>query len=199
MANFRFECDSRKNRNGKHPIYLLVSVYGKRKKTKTHIELDSVRHFNSKCRGCNWIRSSVENAKVLNSRLEDLMVEAKNKYSALESENAATADNLMSKLKHDAGNQSFLQFAKTRANEIFDSGSIVTWKKYTDAISKLESFLKSIKKKDLYFAEVNIDFINRFDNYLHRLPNAKQKNRLLLRISLSGYRHFTFVVPCVSL
>lgn len=179
MANFRFECDSRKNRNGKHPIYLLVSVYGKRKKTKTHIELDSVRHFNSKCRGCNWIRSSVENAKVLNSRLEDLMVEAKNKYSALESENAATADNLMSKLKHDAGNQSFLQFAKTRANEIFDSGSIVTWKKYTDAISKLESFLKSIKKKDLYFAEVNIDFINRFDNYLHRLPNAKQKNRLL--------------------
>ena len=48
----------------------------------------------------------MENAKVLNSRLEDLMVEAKNKYSALESENAATADNLMSKLKHDAGKES---------------------------------------------------------------------------------------------
>ena len=185
MANFRFECDSRENRHGKHAIYLVVSIDGKRKKTKTHIELDSVRQFNSKCRGNNWIRAGVNNAKLWNGQLRDILEDAQSKYLLLEGRNIATADNLMRKIKHEGEECSFLCFAKKRVEEIYDTVSILTWRNYVLTIKKLEAYLKSIKKDDICFQEINKEFIEQFQSFLHKLPNAKRKDRLLHQNSIN--------------
>lgn len=59
MATFRFERNNKPSQNGKYMIFLCVTIEGKRKRTKTNIELKNPSQFNAKCKGDNWIRASV--------------------------------------------------------------------------------------------------------------------------------------------
>ena len=76
MATFRFELDHRPTRNKTYNLYLMVTVGKKRTKKKTGIQLKHIDDFNPSCKGNNWIRANVLDAKALNEQLRLMLVKA---------------------------------------------------------------------------------------------------------------------------
>lgn len=187
MATFRFECNSKPTRNGKHTIFLCVTIAGKRKRTKTNIELDSPKQFNSKCRGDNWIRANVPESKKWNEELHDLLEEAKDKYSELAEEKVATSEKLVNELKSVEISSSFLQFAKDKTQDLLNAGRIGNFKKYNCFINKLEVFLKAQKKSDLLFCELTSELVSNFDNHLHKIRSERDSEKVLHANTIQKY------------
>jgi site-specific recombinase XerD len=180
MASFRFECDSRATKNDKHVIYLVVTANGKRKKFKSNIALDSVKQFNAKCKGDNWIRASVPEAKKWNQELHDLIEEAKEKFQDLRDDAKATAAGVVAEMKAPEVSASFLEFAKKRADKLLnDTGSIGNWKRYNGFINKLKAYLKLRRKHDLLFKEVTPEMLSDFDSFLRRMKNERDPSKRL--------------------
>ncbi|MCI6894270.1 MAG: Arm DNA-binding domain-containing protein, partial [Bacteroidales bacterium] len=86
MATFRFELNARPTKNKTFVVYLRITIGGKRKLIKTNVELARPSDFNAKCKGENWVRGSVKDAKLLNTTLADILAKAKQKYKELDSE-----------------------------------------------------------------------------------------------------------------
>ena len=86
MATFRFELNGRPTKNKTYVVYLRVTVGGKRKLIKTMVEIARPSDFNAKCKGENWIRGGVRDAKVLNAQLADILAKAKETYKELDKE-----------------------------------------------------------------------------------------------------------------
>ena len=84
MATFRFELDHRPTRNKTYNLYLMVTVGKKRTKKKTGIQLKHIDDFNPSCKGNNWIRANVLDAKALNEQLRLKLVKAQETYNELE-------------------------------------------------------------------------------------------------------------------
>jgi site-specific recombinase XerD len=180
MASFRFECDSRATRNGKHVIYLVVTANGKRKKLKSNIALDSVKQFNAKCKGDNWIRASVPEAKKWNQELHDLVEEAKEKFQDLRADANATASGVVAKMKAPEVSASFLKFAKERTDTLLKNGSaICNWKVYNSFLNKLQAYLKARRKHDLLFKELSVEMLTDFDSFLRRMKNVREPSKRL--------------------
>ena len=85
MATFRFELDHKPTRNKTYNLYLMVTAAGKRTKKKTGIQLKCIDDFNPQCKGNNWIRANVPDAKVLNEQLRLILEQAKETYQELDS------------------------------------------------------------------------------------------------------------------
>lgn len=179
MATFRFECNNKPSKNGKYMILLCVTIGGKRKRTKTNIELKNPSQFNAKCKGDNWVRASVPESKKWNQELHDLLEEAKTTYSELCDNQQATSEVLVNTLKSVEVSPSFLAFAKGRTEDILSAGGIHNYKKYNGFLNKLEDFLKSKGKSDLLFSELTPELLSSFDNYLHKRRNERDSERLL--------------------
>lgn len=179
MATFRFECNSKPSKNGKYVILLCVTINGKRKRTKTNIELKSPSQFNAKCKGDNWVRANVPEAKKWNKELHDIIEDAKDTYGQLCDTHQATSELLVNKMKAVEMSASFIEFAKARSEEILNSGSIQGYKIYKGLINKLEDFLKRKRKTDLLFSELTPELLASFDSYLHRRHNERNPERLL--------------------
>lgn len=179
MATFRLECNNKPSKNGKYVILLCVTINGKRKRTKTHIELKSPSQFNAKCKGDNWVRANVPESKKWNQELHDLIEQAKATYNQLCDESLATSEVVVSTLKAVEVSPSFLAFAKGRTEEILAAGGIHNWKKYKGFLNKMEDYLKKLKKSDLLFSELTPEFLSNFDHYLHTRHNERDSKRLL--------------------
>ena len=180
MATFRFECNNKPSKNGKYVILLCVTVNGKRKRTKTNIEINSPNQFNAKCKGDNWIRANVPESKKWNQELHDIIEDAKATYvNSMNNDSIVTSDVVVSRIKSVEVSASFMEFAKKRADEILAAGGINNWKKYNGLLNKLEDFLHKERKKDLLFSELTPEFLSSFDNFLHTRKNERDKGRLL--------------------
>ncbi len=90
MATFRFELNGRPTKNKTYVVYLRVTVGGKRKLIKTMVEIARPSDFNAKCKGENWVRGGVRDAKVLNAQLADILAKAKETYKELDKEGEVT-------------------------------------------------------------------------------------------------------------
>lgn len=189
MATFRFECNGKPTKNGKYMVFLCVTIGGKRKRTKTNIELNSRNQFNAKCKWDNWIRSSVPESKKWNKELHDLLENAKSEYSNLCDNNQATCEKLVNALKSVEVSPSFLEFAKGRTEEILSAGGIGNYKQYNCFLNKLQEYLKLKGKSDILFSELTPEFLSSFDNYLHKRRNERDSDRLLHQNTI----HKTFV------
>lgn len=179
MASFRFECNNKQSKNGKYVILLCVTINGKRKRTKTNIEINSPSQFNAKCKGDNWIRANVPESKKWNQQLHDIIEKAKINYIEVKKDSAVSPEVVIKKLNENEELPSFLEFAEKRIKEILDSGGIRNWKIHNNFLNKLKKYLKKIKKRDLLFAELSPEFISNFDNYLHSLRNEREPERHL--------------------
>ena len=179
MANFRFELNNKPTRNKRYTILLCVSVGGKRKRITTPISVEKPAHFNCKCKGDNWIRASVPDSKKWNTQLHDILEEAQTKYMELAESQQASSSNVVDRIKQKEKSASFMEFARHRTSEILNAGGFRNWKKYNGTLNKLEAFLKSIRKSDLLFNELNAEFLTKFDSYLHSLRNERNPEKLL--------------------
>ena len=179
MATFRFELNGRPTKNKTYVVYLRVTVGGKRKLIKTMVEIARPSDFNAKCKGENWIRGGVRDAKVLNAQLADILAKAKETYKELDKEGEATTVALAKEMNTEVVSPSFLAFARERAQMIYDNGGWRNWRKYCGLINKLDAFRKKRRMADITVADMTVELLTRFDNFLHKWENEREPGKLL--------------------
>lgn len=179
MATFRFELSNKPNRNKKYMLMLCVTVAGKRKRIKTPIELDKPGDFNPKCRGENWIRASVVDSKALNAQLADILNRAKETYKELDKDGEVSSAKVTKGMSTEYVSLSFLQFAKERTEMIKENGGWRNWRKYCGLCNKLDAFCKKRRMHDITVDDLTVDFVTRFDNFLHKWKNERDPGKLL--------------------
>lgn len=179
MATFRFELNGRPTRNKTYVVYLRVTVSGKRKLIKTPVELSRPSDFNAKCKGENWVRGGVRDAKALNAQLADILAKAKETYKELDKEGEVSSALLAKEMNTEVVSPSFMEFARERAQMIYDSGGWRNWRKYCGLINKLDAFRKKRRMPDITVADLTVDLLTRFDNFLHKWENEREPGKLL--------------------
>lgn len=179
MATFRFELNGRPTKNKTYVVYLRVTVGGKRKLIKTMVELARPSDFNAKCKGENWVRGGVRDAKVLNSQLADILAKAKETYKELDKEGEVTTVALAKEMNTEIVSPSFMEFARERAQMIYDNGGWRNWRKYCGLINKLDAFRKKRRMADITVADMTVELLTRFDNFLHKWENEREPGKLL--------------------
>lgn len=179
MATFRFELNGRPTKNKTYVVYLRVTVGGKRKLIKTMVEIARPSDFNAKCKGENWIRGGVRDAKVLNAQLADILAKAKETYKELDKEGEVTTVALAKEMNTEAVSPSFLAFTRERAQMIYDNGGWRNWRKYCGLINKLDAFRKKRRMADITVADMTVELLTRFDNFLHKWENEREPGKLL--------------------
>ena len=160
-------------------VYLRVTVGGKRKLIKTMVEIARPSDFNAKCKGENWIRGGVRDAKVLNAQLADILAKAKETYKELDKEGEVTTVALAKEMNTEAVSPSFLAFARERAQMIYDNGGWRNWRKYCGLINKLDASRKKRRMADITVADMTVELLTRFDNFLHKWENEREPGKLL--------------------
>lgn len=160
-------------------VYLRVTVGGKRKLIKTMVEIARPSDFNAKCKGENWIRGGVRDAKVLNAQLADILAKAKETYKELDKEGEVTTVALAKEMNTEVVSPSFLAFARERAQMIYDNGGWRNWRKYCGLINKLDAFRKKRRMADITVADMTVELLTRFDNFLHKWENEREPGKLL--------------------
>lgn len=179
MATFRFELNARPTKNKTFVVYLRITIGGKRKLIKTNVELARPSDFNAKCKGENWVRGSVKDAKLLNTTLADILAKAKQKYKELDSEGEVSTVSLAKEMNTEVVSPSFLAFARERAQMIYDNGGWRNWRKYCGLINKLDTFRKKRRMPDITVEDLTVDLLTRFDNFLHKWENEREPGKLL--------------------
>jgi len=179
MVTFRFELNGRPTKNKTYVVYLRVTVGGKRKLIKTMVEIARPSDFNAKCKGENWIRGGVRDAKVLNAQLADILAKAKETYKELDKEGEVTTVALAKEMNTEAVSPSFLAFARERAQMIYDNGGWRNWRKYCGLINKMDAFRKKRRMADITVADMTVELLTRFDNFLHKWENEREPGKLL--------------------
>ena len=179
MATFRFELNGRPTKNKTYVVYLRVTVGGKRKLIKTMVEIARPSDFNAKCKGENWVRGGVRDAKVLNAQLADILAKAKETYKELDKEGEVTTVALAKEMNTEVVSPSFMEFARERAQMIYDNGGWRNWRKYCGLINKLDAFRKKRRMADIAVADMTVELLTRFDNFLHKWENEREPGKLL--------------------
>jgi site-specific recombinase, phage integrase family len=179
MATFRFELNGRPTKNKTYVVYLRVTVGGKRKLIKTMVEIARPSDFNAKCKGENWVRGGVRDAKVLNAQLADILAKAKETYKELDKEGEVTTVALAKEMNTEVVSPSFMAFARERAQMIYDNGGWRNWRKYCGLINKLDAFRKKRRMADITVADMTVELLTRFDNFLHKWENEREPGKLL--------------------
>lgn len=179
MATFRFELNGRPTKNKTYVVYLRVTVGGKRKLIKTMVEIARPSDFNAKCKGENWVRGGVRDAKVLNAQLADILAKAKETYKELDREGEVTTVALAKEMNTEVVSPSFMAFSRERAQMIYDNGGWRNWRKYCGLINKLDAFRKKRRMDDITVADMTVELLTRFDNFLHKWENEREPGKLL--------------------
>lgn len=179
MATFRFELNGRPTKNKTYVVYLRVTVGGKRKLIKTMVEIARPSDFNAKCKGENWVRGGVRDAKMLNAQLADILAKAKETYKELDKEGEVTTVALAKEMNTEVVSPSFMAFARERTQMIYDNGGWRNWRKYCGLINKLDAFRKKRRMADITVADMTVELLTRFDNFLHKWENEREPGKLL--------------------
>lgn len=179
MATFRFELNGRPTKNKTYVVYLRVTVGGKRKLIKTMVEIARPSDFNAKCKGENWVRGGVRDAKVINAQLADILARAKETYKELDKEGKVTTVALAKEMNTEVVSPSFMEFTRERAQMIYDNGGWRNWRKYCGLINKLDAFRKKRRMADITVADMTVELLTRFDNFLHKWENEREPGKLL--------------------
>ena len=177
-TTFGFELATHPNRFCFYSIMLRITRDRKKKRVKTGLEVKK-SDWNQKAKNHKHFRSSYHNAEASNDMLADILARYDSTYKELRKEGVASSENIIQKVKTGEVSESFLQYAKDRTQEIYDAGGVRNWKKYNGFCNKLETFLKKQRKHDISFSEITPSFLSKFDNFLHRLPNEREPEKLL--------------------
>ena len=179
MASFRFELNDKPTKNKTYVVYLRVTVGGKRKKIKTSVEVARPSDFNAKCKGENWVRGSVRDAKVLNAELAEILAKAKETYRELDKTGEVSTVAVAKSMNTEVVVPSFMKFAREWAQMIYDKGSWRNWRKYCGLINKLDAFRKKRRMPDITVEDLTVELLTKFDNFLHKWENEKEPGKLL--------------------
>ena len=177
-TTFNLELNNKPNKEGKYAILLRITQNRKLKRIKTCVELNRKSDWNKKRQE---VRPSEPNYQIWNDRLNKELERAKEQYQELKDTGTVTPDKIKNRLTAAERPVSFLQYAKKRTKELYDTGRISNSKKHGTFCNKLELFLKDErgKVKDLTFAELTPALVAQFDSFLRTLPNGRHPDKVL--------------------
>lgn len=174
--SFAFQIDCRANRFGQYAILLRITQNRKKKYVKSSVSVSNKAWFNKNARNENWIRQSDPEYAKKNETLARELAEAKAAYSdILEEQNIATPFSVKSKVEEAPVATSFLEFAREHCEDLHSNGQIRYWKQFRDLTNKLELFRKTRRMPDILFVDVTVPFLDKFERFLQRLPNQREK------------------------
>lgn len=120
-------------------------------------------HFNPKGNNSKYIRSSHPEHARINSYLQDKINQAKDAVAALEKEGKnITLQAIRAKINKPKTTDLFV-FAEGFTDELLRHGNAGNYKKYRTIIKSLKDFTK---RQELYFNEIDSDFLIRYNDYL---------------------------------
>lgn len=177
-TSFGFQLATSPNKKGLYPVVLRITQDRRQKKVRTSLEVKKA-DWNQKAKNYKHFRSSCPDYVKLNDVLKDIVDTYEKKYRSLAKTGRASAQIIVSEIKEGEVDHSFLQYAKDRTQDLYDTGSIRNWKKYNGFCNKLELFLKKRRRSDLLFSELTPGLLSKFDTFLHKLPNERNPSQLL--------------------
>ena len=177
-TTFGFQLATSPNTKGLYPVILRITQDRRQKKIRTTFEVKKA-DWNQKAKNYKHFRVSYPDYAKANFALQDLIREYEEKYRQLAKQGRGVAQIVVAEMQEDKIEHSFLQYAKDRTQEIYDTGGIRNWKKYNGFCNKLEGFLKKHRRSDLLFSELTPSLLSKFNIYLHKLPNERNAKQLL--------------------
>lgn len=178
--SFAFQIDSRANRMGKFSIFIRITQNRKKKYIKTSVAVSNKNLFNKNAKNENWIRQSDPEYAKKNETLAKELAEAKAAYSdILEEQEVVTPYLIKAKVEEAPVAASFLEFAKEHCEDLHSNGQIRYWKQFRDLTHKLELFRKTRRLPDILFVDLTVPFLDKFEKFLQRLPNQRDKEKVL--------------------
>jgi hypothetical protein len=114
--------------------------------------------------------------KLINRQLEEILEAAENEDRLIEKKVVDNAKEIESNVIDDTGKDGFLSFFTQQINEISNVG---TKKKFRTYLYGFEEYLKSIKKADIAFKDIDKTFVNNLNNYLLNTRKPSTVNRYM--------------------
>lgn len=188
ITTFALVLNSRPNRFGRYAIYIRIIQDRKVTKLKTSIEVNKKDWNPEGGKHDNWIRQSDAEFALKNEALTNELAKIKKTYLQLKKTTIATPERIISVVNAGESSNTFLKiessktsitmtgFAAERTQDILEAGGIRNWKKYNGFLNKLADFMaKRLRKKELFFADITLELLTKFDAYLHTLHNSRSK------------------------
>jgi integrase len=170
MTTFHIQLNFRaiKDSNEK---FLLLRITHKRNSVRLKL-LYSINpiHFNAKGKNFKYIRSSHPDHMKINNYLQDKIAQAKEAVALLEKEGKnITLQAIRDRINKPKSSDLFV-FAEGFKNDLLKHGSAGNYKKYRTIVNSLKSF---VNKDELFFNEINLDFLARYQSYLKEIGNTQ--------------------------
>lgn len=178
--SFGFHLNVRPDRTGKYAIFIRITQDRKHNYVKTSVTVSNKNWFNKNARNENWIRQSDPEHAKKNETLAKELAETKAAYSdILEEQEVVTPYLIKAKVEEAPIAASFLEFAKNHCEDLHSNGQIRYWKQFRDLTHKLEMFRKTRRMPDILFVDLTGPFLDKFEKFLQRLPNQREKDKVL--------------------
>ena len=185
--SFNFEVNNA-NKRGGFPVYLRITENRIHKRYQTTIELSRKIDWN---KTAQEIRTTEPNAKKWNNELDKLLERARDIYRDLEEDGVASAERIIEVLEGGEKSPSFYIFAQQCTVDVYTGGAPETYLKYNGFCNKFRDYAKTRNRtpEDFKFKEITPEFLNKFEAYLHTVPNqqfSKKPDELLKRKRKKG-------------
>lgn len=154
---------------GLTPVYLRISLDGKRAEIATHIKIPVEMWSTQKCKAVG----NEPKVKIINSRLQALEYNAQKQFNVMESLGQHTsaieiANKISGKsIKKHSLLEVFLFHNEDMKQKIGVNYTYTTYKRYLITLNKVKSFIKyKYRKTDILLDELSYSFVTSFDLYL---------------------------------
>lgn len=176
MVTFNLELNNKPNRLGKYVVFIRITQDRKSKRIKTSVALDSRAEWNPKKQE---VRSTNLYHAVLNDTLRMELAKAEQTYRQMKESGAVSPYSIKEKIKGLEKSDSFLEFARQHAQSFYVAGRIPYWKRWVGFCNKLEAYAKDSGMGDITFADLDLDFLKRYETYLRTRRNERNNERKL--------------------
>lgn len=149
----------RSNKNGEFPLYLRIIKDRKPKYITLGIDLDPKHWDEDKSR----VKKSYPNSQRVNNFIAQKVAETEAVALEMEADNKYTSPKKIKEAVMGKSSESFLKYFEAHVAELEKSAKMGSHDKALAVLYKLRTFLK---KKDLLFDEITVQFLKTYEKYL---------------------------------
>ena len=186
-TTFHLEIDSRERKDGLLQVYVRITQDRRLKRVKTDVFLRKRSDWNPKANRENWVRTSDPDYAKKNAQLKDTLDELRATYDQQKKKGRVSIGKVAKEYKKSDVSPSFVEYAQSITDELKVKGDIRSAKKYQDFTNKMKAY-----KPRVTFADIDTEFIHKFETHLLTLPNQRHPDRLLsvsaVQVQLKTFR-----------
>lgn len=163
MATFNIELNN-KTVHGSNERCLMLRITVNRKHIRLKLMYSILpSHFNPKGKASKYVRSSHPDHARINQYLESKILLAKDEVAKLENDGKAITPSIVRAKILQPKTFDLFVFGETFKSELLKHGNAGNYKKYRTILNSLKAF---VKKEELFFDEIDLDFLDRYQTFL---------------------------------